>query len=514
MSTSDEDPVIKEIPVYLSNALQDRLYVYQYPTKPCGDGYCTSDITKVCVKPVHQEVRMELILDTHSVHYDQSKGEMIATSVDGTKSNKASENQFFNSGHMDKVVLQSQRMLQTTKNYAVGFLEDNKLFVSPVTGIISLQPSFQHYDKADKKVKETNQESNDSILSGTEDDEPQAQQVTVKFARRENERMKRARERSYNYFTAKSAEEAWYTTKFHDKNSRLAEVERNKLSGSSQEDAVNTLCLSISQYLDTLAPVMKVDESVQLPDLPSNVMSLNIIKTKSLAEQVEIVIKDVRIITVKQLASLLCVHKDDTAKLLRSLQQVSVLVQGNWVVRSDLVYPKGSVSSHSGVPNEIMARARDYILYLFTVNEYVSRKDITEKVKLPPDELKSILTSIARFRVHKGWELLLPPDVSFMESFHETVERQKMWWDVKLKQLLQSFKSDLTASPTRQRKSSNSSTSSRPRKNSRSRVDSISGSDKEDSPVVKSSPKKRERKRDLSLSEVDSNVPSYKLSNK
>lgn len=39
---------------------------------------------------------MELILDTHSVHYDQSKGEMIATSVDGTKSNKASENQFFN----------------------------------------------------------------------------------------------------------------------------------------------------------------------------------------------------------------------------------------------------------------------------------------------------------------------------------------------------------------------------------------------------------------------------------
>ncbi|CAH0385646.1 unnamed protein product [Bemisia tabaci] len=46
MSTSDEDPVIKEIPVYLSNALQDRLYVYQYPTKPCGDGYCTSDITK------------------------------------------------------------------------------------------------------------------------------------------------------------------------------------------------------------------------------------------------------------------------------------------------------------------------------------------------------------------------------------------------------------------------------------------------------------------------------------
>lgn len=70
------------------------------------------------------------------------------------------------------------------------------------------------------------------------------------------------------------------------------QVERNKLSGSSQEDAVNTLCLSISQYLDTLAPVMKVDESVQLPDLPSNVMSLNIIKTKSLAEQVEIVIKD------------------------------------------------------------------------------------------------------------------------------------------------------------------------------------------------------------------------------
>ena len=52
----------------------------------------------------------------------------------------------------------------------------------------------------------------------------------------------------------------------------------------------------------------------------------------------------------------------DTASLLRIVQQVAVLVQGNWVVRSDVLYPKDTSSNISGVPAELMCRGRDYIV--------------------------------------------------------------------------------------------------------------------------------------------------------
>lgn len=50
-----------------------------------------------------------------------------------------------------------------------------------------------------------------------------------------------------------------------------------------------------------------------------------------------------------------------TQSVLKVLQQVAVLVQGNWVVKSDLLYPKNSISE-SGAPNELIQRGRDYVV--------------------------------------------------------------------------------------------------------------------------------------------------------
>lgn len=69
----------------------------------------------------------------------------------------------------------------------------------------------------------------------------------------------------------------------------------------------------------------------------------------------------VKIMTFRQLSGLLA-GQGDAVKLLRSVQQVAVLVQGNWVVRSECLFPRESVSEHNGVPGEVMCRARDYIV--------------------------------------------------------------------------------------------------------------------------------------------------------
>ena len=70
-----------------------------------------------------------------------------------------------------------------------------------------------------------------------------------------------------------------------------------------------------------------------------------------------------KLLQFSQLATLLEMNAD-TASLLRIVQQVAVLVQGNWVVRSDVLYPKDTSSDISGVPAEFMCRGRDYIVSL------------------------------------------------------------------------------------------------------------------------------------------------------
>lgn len=48
--------------------------------------------------------------------------------------------------------------------------------------------------------------------------------------------------------------------------------------------------------------------------------------------------------------------------LLKTLPKVAVLVQGNWIVKSEILYPQGTFSGVSGVPADIMCRARDYVV--------------------------------------------------------------------------------------------------------------------------------------------------------
>ena len=56
-------------------------------------------------------------------------------------------------------------------------------------------------------------------------------------------------------------------------------------------------------------------------------------------------------------------NTESSQSVLKVLQQVAVLVQGNWVVKSDIIYPKDS-KSESGVTNDLIQRGRDYVVSL------------------------------------------------------------------------------------------------------------------------------------------------------
>lgn len=62
-------------------------------------------------------------------------------------------------------------------------------------------------------------------------------------------------------------------------------------------------------------------------------------------------------------------NSESAQSVLKALQQVAVLVQGNWVVKSDIIYPKDS-KSESGVPNDLIQRGRDYVVSVTNCASY------------------------------------------------------------------------------------------------------------------------------------------------
>ena len=76
----------------------------------------------------------------------------------------------------------------------------------------------------------------------------------------------------------------------------------------------------------------------------------------------------------------------DSATIIRKLQEYAMLVQGNWVVKSEMLYPKevgvASISPTAGIPIATLCRARDFIIWSYTQKFSHSRAELTKKTKV------------------------------------------------------------------------------------------------------------------------------------
>lgn len=49
-------------------------------------------------------------------------------------------------------------------------------------------------------------------------------------------------------------------------------------------------------------------------------------------------------------------------KLIRALPLVGILLRGNWIAQSEILFPAETLSNSNGVSADLMIRARDYIV--------------------------------------------------------------------------------------------------------------------------------------------------------
>ncbi|KAM4025700.1 DNA-directed RNA polymerase III subunit RPC5 [Anomaloglossus baeobatrachus] len=424
MESEDDDPIIQELDVYLAKSLAEKLYLFQYPIRPSLMNYDGVPHLSARIKPKQQKVELDLAINTMSPNYCRSKGEQIALNVDGTCNDETST---YSSKLMDKQTFSSIQAAGNTSRYAVGYYRKGEIHVTPLHGILQLRPSFTYLDKADSKHRER-EAANDAAGDSSQDEgEDDVKQVTVRFSRPETEQAKQRRAQSYEFLQKKQAEESWVHLHYCGIKDSRSEHEKQYLLCQNQTMSENQeLMKSSSEYLQMLMPP-SVQEEAEKPVAPSNVLSMAQLRTLPLADQIKILMKNVKVIPFANLMGLMAAGTESIA-VLRCIQQVAMLVQGNWVVKSDVVYPKESSSPHSGVSSEVLCRGRDFVMWKFTQDRWVVRKEVATVTKLCQEDVKDFLDHMAIPRINKGWEFMLPFDEDFMKKHPDVVQRQSMLW--------------------------------------------------------------------------------------
>uniref|UniRef100_A0A7N6ADR3 DNA-directed RNA polymerase III subunit RPC5 C-terminal domain-containing protein n=1 Tax=Anabas testudineus TaxID=64144 RepID=A0A7N6ADR3_ANATE len=411
-SGDDDDPIIEEIDVYLAKSLADKLYLFQYPVRPSTMTYDDVDHLVAKIKPKQQRVELEMAINTMSPNYCRSKGEQIALNVDGTAYD---ETNTYSVKMMDKQTFSSIQATTNTSRYAAAVFRKGELHITPLTGILQMRPSFSYLDKADNKTRER-EAANEGGDSSQDEAEDEAKAITVRFARPESEQARQRRIQSYEFLQKKQAEEPWVHLHYHGVKVGVHLLMRHI------QCCLYCNCLSLCNYCHLASFFVSVK-----PVGPSNVLSMAQLRTLPLGEQVKTLMKNVKVMPFANLMGLLASGTDSTS-VLRSIQQVALLVQGNWVVKSDVLYPKNTCSAHSGVPAEVLCRGRDFVMWRFTLERSVMRKEIASIIKLPPEDVKEFLEHVAAPRINRGWEFLLPTDVDFIKKHPDVAHRQHMLW--------------------------------------------------------------------------------------
>ncbi|XP_030749285.1 DNA-directed RNA polymerase III subunit RPC5-like [Sitophilus oryzae] len=451
-SSDEDDPVVKEIPLIHSTKLESILHLVQFPlkTKSCQN----ENVIKKCLyKPENKELMLEMSINTESPNFDSGRAELIANEIDGDASSKNNKKPYFENEIVDKVFLKSVGCTKDSENYAIAAYNGREVHITSITDVYQLRPYFPYLDKGLKRKKD--------ILNNAESDEEEAgpstaKQVTVKYKQAEDPDQKKVRDANYQLLQAKREQETWTECNWYDEGSTVSDVEKLKLISDNLYDIGQAQNLGIEEYVKLLVPEDQEHKPLE-PTLPSHILSLHALRGLPLLEQCRLLLKEAQIIQFQQIMLLLAGVEGVTADaLLKNLQKVAVLVIGNWVVKSEILYPDNSFSATSGVPAELMCRARDYILYLFTKHQYVERKKVSSLLKIPSEEVKEIFAGISKLRTHnKGWELSLPPDHDFINRHSDLAQRQNLYWEHRYHQL-----SLFLNQPSRQRRKSKSTSES------------------------------------------------------
>lgn len=198
-----DDPIVHEIPVYLSQDLSYNLHLLQYPLRTPDRPY--SDVGPLIAaksKPRLRKLELHYALNDDAERYN-------------------------NDAEFDMVTLKlASRSVTQKSNYAVALFKDNRVYLTPLHACLRMFPSVDHVDAADEEDKTEREEREANRRGGSSGsggaggsaggdekggDDEDMKQVTQRVRRREPERpgVQTIRRLTYGYLKMLQDQEQW-----------------------------------------------------------------------------------------------------------------------------------------------------------------------------------------------------------------------------------------------------------------------------------------------------------------
>lgn len=446
----DDDPVVQEFDVYLSKQLSEHLLVFNYPVRLPKLPYDDIRHLGAKMKPIQRKVELELAVDTRCSNYSHSHGEQIATNVEGLRAGADLGSQFPN-GLLEKQTLTSSTAVDKLHNHAIGAFRNGELHLTPIKGIVEMRPNLPYLDQADmanSKRKTEMGEANDN-----EEEEEEAKLVRPRMMAHESDEAKAKRLASYEFLRRQLEDEDWVKMRHHGVQHDAANRSRERLF-AELSNPLGEFYMSAAEYAEKMMAAKETEKAVQ-----AGSFSLTALKSLPLVDQVTSVLSRACVMRFEKLMSLLP-NGTNGANAVQYLQQVAVLINGCWVVKSEVLYPKNRCSAYGGVASEKICRVRDYMLWKFSQNEPMTRRELDALGKLPSEDESNILGKLAKPDKSKNstdWIFALETDSYFIRQFPEVVARQNHLWEARSRTFASLVNSDhdgaLTLSPRSRRSS-------------------------------------------------------------
>lgn len=421
-SDDEDDPVVEELDIHLSNIEDTEFMVLQYPLRPVYRPYGDEGHLSVAeFRPEQKALRLKYTLVKDDQTFDPN-------------------HEYANE---DSHVLTSKGLPlsgndQKNTSYALGFIRDNKIVLTPVSHIAQLRPDYSHVDASRKVVGAPEKNEGTHQVVNDEDIEDAAQAVEVTFRKLQkavsgsDNRGERGGEnfvRRETYMKIRQMEQQlpWKDLQVYDEDSletsEIVEllcgaVETHGIPGeiiATQDDGTpqksSPVCFVDAEipYLTALSAVPASMRDAANTGLNSGPLAAATLSKFSMEQQILKVLTHLHLVRFERLKTLLTKVIPEDA-LIQLLSQVAHCVQGNWVVHSNLV------------AEGYAAMCRDLVILLLLQRQGggLDRGKLLAATKLPADVLKCILDPLA---IQDGpvWKFRLGVDEEFSSCHPEIV---------------------------------------------------------------------------------------------
>lgn len=372
----EEDELMEEIDVCLTNEFVEELHIFQYPLRPNDKPYGGN----------HSELK--------NVMFNKDTANFKMT-YDIEKNKNNFDTQYYDQKNFQQTL--TGQKIESNTNYLLGVYKNNILYLNPVSSFVQFRNDFSHIEAAEASKKKTREkmivsQRKESINMGLSDNrDSESKWTNLKFYKRETIQ-------GYQVYDKLYFEET---------------VQPNKLDYVDEDEYLNFFFSNVNK------------EVILDKSNPERYYSYKELMSQPLQMRIEVVLKKVPVVTFEQLKKYCNVEKSVKSEefLEMCLKYARITKNGNLILKSEIRYDP-SVKSD-------MCTKRNYVINLLQNNngEGLKRDDI---FFLENQEKNEILSEIA---YHTGGKYYLKEsnresqNMSFINSFPDIYDRETSFWE-------------------------------------------------------------------------------------